>query len=268
MPMNPRLLVPRATFDPDAAAYLRAVEAADGQALETPVKRAVDDFFRGTKADGTFSALKAACLLCGARTLAGALVPLVGAAPTNVADGFVEGDYTRGGATPGLQGDGTSYLDSGRANNADPQNDKHASIYVSVATTSDIAGGRAYLGVGGNDSGAMNILSRQVAPLSIDSRLNNATAAANGNNSAVGFIGINRDSSLNYSARIEATNYTNAAVSQTPQSGNVYLYRLNWATAGLTCNVGLAFYSIGEALDLEALDARVTALVTAIGAAV
>jgi hypothetical protein len=47
MPMNPRLLVPRATFDPDAAAYLRAVEAADGQALETPVKRAVDDFFQG-----------------------------------------------------------------------------------------------------------------------------------------------------------------------------------------------------------------------------
>jgi hypothetical protein len=53
MPMNPRLLVPRATFDPDAAAYLRAVEAADGQALETPVKRAVDDFIKGCKADGT-----------------------------------------------------------------------------------------------------------------------------------------------------------------------------------------------------------------------
>jgi hypothetical protein len=130
MAMNPRLLRPLATFDPDAAAYLRAVEAADGQALETPVKRAVDDFFRGTKADGTFSALKAACLLCGARTLAGALVPLVGTAPTNVADGFVEGDYTRGGATPGLKGDGTSYLDSGRANNADPLNDRHYSVYL------------------------------------------------------------------------------------------------------------------------------------------
>jgi hypothetical protein len=49
MAMNPRLLRPRATFDPDAAAYLRAVEAADGQALETPVKRAVDDFFQGHK---------------------------------------------------------------------------------------------------------------------------------------------------------------------------------------------------------------------------
>jgi hypothetical protein len=93
MPMNPRLLVPRATFDPDAAAYLRAVEAADGQALETPVKRAVDDFFKGTKADGTFwDALKASCILCGARTLAGALVPLVGTAPTN--NNFVAGTTT------------------------------------------------------------------------------------------------------------------------------------------------------------------------------
>jgi hypothetical protein len=110
MPMNPRLLVPRATFDADAAAYLRAVEAADGQALETPVKRAVDDFFRGTKADGTFSALKAACILCGARTLAGALVPLAGAAPTN--NNFVDADYNR---ETGLVGNGsTKYLDSGR----------------------------------------------------------------------------------------------------------------------------------------------------------
>jgi hypothetical protein len=65
MAMNPRLLVPRATFDADAAAYLRAVEAADGQALETPVKRAVDDFFKGCKADGTFSALKAPAFSAG-----------------------------------------------------------------------------------------------------------------------------------------------------------------------------------------------------------
>jgi hypothetical protein len=124
MPMNPRLLVPRATFDPDAAAYLRAVEAADGQALETPVKRAVDDFFRGTKADGTFSALKAACILCGARTLAGALVPLAGTAPTN--NNFVDADYNR---ETGLVGNGsTKYLDSNRAENADPQMTMH--IYL------------------------------------------------------------------------------------------------------------------------------------------
>jgi hypothetical protein len=86
--------------------------------------------FGACKADGTFSAIKAACLLCGARTLAGALVPLVGTAPTNVADGFVSGDYTRGGATPGLKGDGTSYLDSGRAGDDDPLEDHQACMVI------------------------------------------------------------------------------------------------------------------------------------------
>jgi hypothetical protein len=79
-----------------------------------------------------WDAIKASCILCGARTLAGALVPLVGTAPTNVADNFVSGDYTRGGATPGLKGDGTSYLDSGRANDADPQDSKHLAFFADV----------------------------------------------------------------------------------------------------------------------------------------
>jgi hypothetical protein len=124
MPMNPRLLVPRATFDADAAAYLRAVEAADGQALETPVKRAVDDFFRGCKADGIWDAIKASCILCGARTLAGALVPL-GWYGTD--QHFVDADYNR---ETGLVGNGSSkYLDSGRENDADPQDDnRHSSL--------------------------------------------------------------------------------------------------------------------------------------------
>jgi hypothetical protein len=97
--------------------------------LETPVKRAVDDFFRGTKADGTFwDALKAACILCGARTLAGALVPLAGDAPTN--NNFVDADYNR---ETGLKGNGsTKYLDSNRANNADPQDDAFYSIGESL----------------------------------------------------------------------------------------------------------------------------------------
>jgi hypothetical protein len=61
-------------------------------------------------ASGT--AIKASCILAGARTLAGALVPLAGAAPTNVGP-FVSGDYNR---KTGLVGDGsTKYLNSNRA---------------------------------------------------------------------------------------------------------------------------------------------------------
>lgn len=70
-------------FDPDAAAYIAAVEAADGQPLEPAVKTAINSFVVGCKADGIWAAIKAACILAGARTLSGALVPLAGTAPTN-----------------------------------------------------------------------------------------------------------------------------------------------------------------------------------------
>jgi hypothetical protein len=117
----------RLPSDPDALTYLAAVAAADGAPVETAVAVAVDDFFKGCKADpsGTpgssnWDAIKASCILCGAQDACRARwCRLVGTAPTNVADGFVSGDYTRGGATPGLKGDGTSYLDSGRAEDAE-----------------------------------------------------------------------------------------------------------------------------------------------------
>jgi hypothetical protein len=71
------------TIDSDAAAYIAAVEAADGQALETATRTAIDSFVKGCKNDGIWNAIKASCILAGARTLAGALVPLVGTAPTS-----------------------------------------------------------------------------------------------------------------------------------------------------------------------------------------
>ena len=53
--------------DPDATAYLQAVEAADGQTLEIGIAQAVNDFVVGCKADGTWSAIKASCILAGGR---------------------------------------------------------------------------------------------------------------------------------------------------------------------------------------------------------
>jgi hypothetical protein len=119
--------------DPDAQAYLQAVEAADGQALEFEVARAIDNFVLGCKADGIWNAIKASCILAGARTRLGALTPLVGTAPTSF--NFVDGDYNR---KTGLVGDGsTKYLDSNRNNNADPQDSKHLfSYFTQVVTTS------------------------------------------------------------------------------------------------------------------------------------
>ena len=100
--------------DADANAYMAAVEAADGEPLELGVRLAITDFVLGCKADGIWSAIKASCILAGARTLNGALVPLVGTAPTN--NNFVSGDYNR---KTGLVGDGsTKYLNSNLLVNA------------------------------------------------------------------------------------------------------------------------------------------------------
>jgi hypothetical protein len=110
--INPFILFPAAAggaTDPDAAAYIAAVEAEDGDVLEAGVVTAIDNFVIGCKADGIWAAIKACCILAGARTLDGALVPLVGPAPTNF--NFLAGDYNR---AAGLKGDGsTKYLRAG-----------------------------------------------------------------------------------------------------------------------------------------------------------
>ena len=270
MAMNPRLLVPRATFDPDAAAYLRAVEAADGQALETPVKRAVDDFFRGTKADGIWDAIKASCILCGARTLAGALVPLVGTAPTNVADGFVEGDYTRGGATPGLKGDGTSYLDSGRDSDQDPSDDRHISVYE-TATHSD--GANFGVSIGGIDTVAPSQIAivYRTSPLQLLGRMNDTGASSFARASTVvGFTGVSRASSTTRVLRYGGSNNNLSNITVPMANRNLAVFCQDNGTGVQNFSNGrIAFYSIGTAIsDLALLDTRVTALVTSIGAAV
>jgi hypothetical protein len=128
--------------DADAVAYIAAVEAVDGQALETATRMAINSFVKGCKNDGIWTAIKASCILAGARTLAGALVPLVGTAPTNFDGLFDSGDYNR---KTGLIGDGsTKSLDSNRNNNADPQNSKHVSAY---ATTVSSVGNACYVGM-------------------------------------------------------------------------------------------------------------------------
>tara|TARA_S200002703_G_scaffold158118_1_gene167677 strand:+ start:969 stop:1808 length:840 start_codon:yes stop_codon:yes gene_type:complete len=255
----------RLPSDPDALTYLAAVAAADGAPVEVGVAMAVDDFFRGVKADNTFSAIKAACLLCGARTLAGALVPLVGTAPTNVADGFVAGDYTRGGATPGLKGDGTSYLDSGRADNADPQDDNHLSVFVTVTPTG------ATQDFAGTASASAERVLRQNADTDIAQFLNNDTntGGTSGVPTAGTLFATSRSSSSAYTVRLNGVNITRTSASTGVNALSAFIFCRNLNGSPFTFSQGtLAFYSIGEALDLEALENRVSALVTAIGAAV
>ena len=230
-------------LDPDAAAYITAVETADGQALEEKVKIAIDNFVLGCKADGIWNAIKASCILVGARTLAGALVPLIGAAPTNY--NFVAGDYNRKNGLTGNAGD--KYIDSERANDADPQDNNHNSVF---STTSVPAMGSLTNNLIFNNNQRSRVTSSQGLTLS------------------AGFCGINRSASASFQSRSGNITQSFAAVSATPDNSNVAVFRRNNPASPLASSATISFYSIGESLDLARLDARVTDLINAIGVAI
>jgi len=242
--------------DPDAQTYLAAVEAADGQALEGDVALAINDFVVGCKLDGIWDAIKASCILAGARTLSGALVPLKGTAPTN--NNFVSADYNR---ETGLKGDAsTKALDSNRNNNVEPQNNRHLSVWVSESATASAFAGDIgwYAGAGSGNSyiGRSNALYN----------LGLSSPVVTGGTSAVtGFRGITRTLSTSFNYRAASSTSTISSTSTTPASGNIEVFR---GGSGLNSNARLSFYSIGESTDLALLDARVTQLMSDIGAAI
>lgn len=244
--------------DPDARAYINAVRNADGgRYMEVGVQRAIDAFITGCKADGIWSAIKAGCILAGARTLAGALVPLVGSAPTN--NNFVSGDYNR---KTGLVGDGTTkFLDTNTNNNSLGQNDAHMAAYVSSGLVADAAA-RGIIGTT-NATGSSGIL-KQNTDVILTRLMHSGAAAPTPPVGLTGLVGGSRNASASYSARGGGVAATASATSQTPQSESILVFRTGTATGVHRC----AFYSAGNALSLALLDARVTALINAIGAAI
>jgi hypothetical protein len=263
----PGKVVLRKTWQPmdaHAAAYITAVETADGQALEEKTKIAIDNFVLGCKADGIWSAIKASCILSGARTLSGALVPLVGTAPTNF--NFVTADYNR---KTGLVGNGTTkYLDSGRLSSSDPQDNVHLSTYVTTAAS---AGNTFYMGSASTTEGGSELILGQTTTPVFRVRCRNGTPFDVRVTGALeGFFGASRLSSANFTVRAGSSNATATSVSLSLTTGlPLYIYGryLNGALAA-PVNARLAFYSIGESLNLALLDARVTDLINAFGAAI
>jgi len=242
--------------DPDAGAYIAAVEAADGQLLEFAVGKAINDFVVGCKADGTWNAIKASCILAGARTLSGALVPLVGAAPTNI--NFASGNYDR---KIGISAVVNASIGSNRSATADPQNNNHISIYLASPLQST---GSARL-IGGSFGGGTGFTSIEKNTSNINFHTRNNTAVATTTaNGKMGLLGLSRlSTSVVVRFSNTSSNYTQS--SNTPTPGNIAVIS---QVDSIAYSYSSAFYSIGEALDLALLDTRVTTLINAFAAAI
>jgi hypothetical protein len=240
------------TYDEDAGNYIQAVETADAQALEPATRKAINDFVIGCKQDGIWTAIKASCILAGARTRLGALTPLVGTAPTPF--GFVDANYDR---KTGLVGDGsTKYLDSSRACDADGQNNVHVSLWHTTRETNT----SRYLG------GALGGVTLELMGFStgfgVRCQSSSLFFIGSSSGSLPGFIGVSRSSSEGFTWRDNKSGGTQLNTSTGVSAGNYFIYRSNSTTSAST-NERLAFYSIGESLDLALLDARVTDLINA-----
>jgi hypothetical protein len=243
------------TYDEDAGNYIQAVETADTQALEPATRKAINNFVIGCKQDGIWTAIKASCILAGARTLSGALVPLVGTAPTNVGP-FVDGDYNR---KTGLVGDGsTKYLNSNRAANADPQNSIHLACFkTNTSLTGALMGSNTNpYDLLDNAAGTLRAFSRNIGtPTGI---------AAISMTGVTGFVGWSRGSVSQVTIRGSSRSLTGSSTSNTPSSVSLHVFsRSNNGAPQALSTARLAFYSIGEAIDLARLDARVTDLINA-----
>jgi hypothetical protein len=246
-------------MDPDAAAYITAVETADGQALEEKTKIAIDNFVLGCKQDGIWAAIKASCILAGARTRLGAMVPLVGPAPTSF--NFVDSDYNR---KTGLAGNGsTKYLDTNRNNNADPQDSKHAAVFISQSETRNANRSAISSRNTGGSPGVTHLITTATL---VVARVNTSGTSSTANTTP--FTGLFAGSRFSSTQSILRFNNASTVISENssaPAAVALDVFSRNGADFS---DARLAFYSIGESLDLALLDARVTDLINAIGAAI
>ena len=253
--------IEEAGFDRDAIAYIRAVEEADGAYLETSVKVAINNLVSGLKAEGLWDAIGSSCLLCGPRTLAGALIPLRGPAPT-AEGGWAAGDYDR---STGMKGNGSSlYLDS----NYGPENLNDADVHLSVYMTEKYDSGTANRFIS-QDNNNLTILDSSGAT-GFRTRVVSSTLYTLGTSAAVpSLVAVSRSSSESFSWFGYGENGTQSdsggAVNES--AGNPFVFKgsvgqLNYSASRL------AFYSVGSSLDLAKLDSHISSYVTAIGAAI
>jgi hypothetical protein len=260
-----RLLYPAYVQD-----YLDRVTAADVAAgntsgLEFGVTDGANTFIQDLVNDGLLgvsggvisqaaSVIKASPIMAGARTRLGAMTPVVGPAPTSF--NFVDGDYNR---KTGLLGDGsTKYLNSNRNNNADPQNSQHMTVYATALGSP----AKGFISTNlGNISGVSQVVYGSNSLLFTRSR---SVTGSSSSSISPGLIGISRDNASSYFTRSNNQNTVISVTSDGVQSGTIDVFR----RSGEVSDARLAFYSIGESLDLAILDARVTALINAYAAAI
>jgi hypothetical protein len=255
----------RVTAADRAAGDLSGLELAVTDAFSTTLQALVSDGLLGVS-DGVIaqaaSQVKASPIIAGARTLPGALTPVVGPAPTRV--GTEAGwNYNR---KLGLKGNGTNnYLNSNRAANADAAASCHLSVNMTELAT---------VGVGliGNDDAAVANSGEEAIyrnSANFTGRSKTASAFTSSIPVATGFTGINRAdlSSLTIVAGGTSQLITYSGFATNTHSKNIAVFARDLLGTSVA-NPRLSFYSIGGNINLSLLRSRIQTLMASLAAAI
>lgn len=251
------------------------VSAGNTQGLDLGVTDAFNTTLQAMVGDGSLgvsnnvlaqaaSLIKASCFMQGARTLSGALVPLAADMPAPTNFNFVAGDYDR---RTGLVGNGsTKHLNGNYAISSTLSSNTHVSVFVSAVPTIASSLIEAFVlngsvtGIYRDTSSASSFYSCWTSSNYSGPSLSNGTLA-----------GVSRDNGTTMVVRSNNTSQTlsRAVAATLPASHTPFIFARNSnGNPALRTNARLAFYSMGEFIDLAILDARIAALSTAIQSAI
>ena len=246
--------------DPDAISYVNLVQAADNQSLERSTRLAIDAFVKGCKSDNTWNSIKSCCILSGARTLTGALIPLKGTAPTN--NNFVQQDYSR---SLGLLGADGKYLNSNRLTNTISQNSGHLYVRLS-AMSANTTLNRAYIGSVVNVNSDISLIRRLPNSATIEAYMNSPFGNSYDLGIKTGSIGIARSSStIELLKTNDSVTFSNSQ-SYAHNNINIYVFCLNnnGTPSEYAIDERIAFYCIGDYLNFTGnFRSRINSLMSA-----
>jgi hypothetical protein len=186
------------------------------------------------------------------RSFDGLLVPLRDGmtAPTN--SGFVTGDYN---PATGLNGDGTSFLNTGVNGEDLPQDD--ISIGAWAYDTPSLSG--CLIGHGTNPAGATFLYQSSTAT-TFQSRCRSAILdGVTVTSGWTGYAGISRDNASDFDLRVEGSTTVKTQASDGRYNQNMMVFaRGNPTTPSGFLTTRLSAYHIGPALDLSVMDTVLT----------
>lgn len=252
-------------YDSDAETIITAVEAIDGEALETTVTDAINAFVVGCKADGNWTNLNSGNwrLLAGPRTIEATMACGGSGDNPSLGSGLDATRYNRATGIAGIGGSSSTTagaIFNFRNNDAESQDDKSMGYYATAVVTNNWAA-QMSSGFAPGDSQILNTSGE--VKLSI--RLNGDSVYSSNISPAIGLTAVSRTSSSTIDIYVAGVTDTGVSQSSATPDTDGTIWLLSRPGSGTRSANQVAFGFVCPAIpDMAALEGRVEDYLTSI----